>query len=429
LLIILLCLPLISSVEINMQDSFNQKETITASFSGTFLNTLTKDNIVFYREHIRIPIDFELLRVEDFYYIYALNDKSSGNYSFSLEDIEYYKQGEIVDEPVSKNFSINKEFADFSINPGFIKTIEDFEIELQNLQDKELIIDINSRSLADSNETSSGFFGSLFGNFFLSITGSAVYEINEQTSITLSPNEIKEIEFKVSDIPNATKELIVLSSQNTLYEFVLYIPQAVSAPKEISLNFKPSELIVSLEKGLTNEEIVILENVGNKILENITFELSNDLEEYIELSDTEIYDLEPNQSKEITLLFDSKNLNQTFQGELTARIPNETEDLVIIFELIGNNDTETSSISSKCVDLNGKLFESPDECDGEIRFANDGNCCLGEIKEPQKTNTGLIIGWLIIMTIIITLIWFFKFKYKKGKQEVNVLKFARKEKD
>ncbi|MEN7981921.1 MAG: hypothetical protein ABFQ65_00555 [Nanoarchaeota archaeon] len=424
---ILFLFPFISAVDIDMKNDFNQRETLIAKFSGNFLESVSKDNVLFYREHVKIPIDFEIMNVENNYYIYALNDKSPGNYSLYLENLKYYKQGEIIEEPISKNFTINENFADFSINPGFIITKTDFKIELQNFQDQEITININQEIIVQNESTEQGFFEGLFGNLFLSLTGSITLNIEEENSITLSPNEIKTITFEVDNIKEPVLKKISFYSENNFYEFLVYIPSPVDKNKySISLNFEPSELKISLTPNITKEEIVILENIGDELLENITLEISNNLEPYVNISKNEIYNLNTNQSEEIYLFFAPTNQSMKIEGELTAKIPDETEDLVIVFEMLGDeSDLIIPSKSKTCEELNGTIFEEPQICNGEERFAKDGNCCIGKVEVPKKSDTGLIIGWTIIMTIIIALVWFFKFKYKKSKGEIDLFKIAK----
>lgn len=424
----LMFLSFVSAVEINMKDEFNDGETLLAKFSGNFLDKVNDKNVFFYREHVKIPIEFEIMNVENDYYIYALlRNKEAGKYSFSLENVEYYRQGEVVGEAISKNFTILESFADFSINPGFVSTKKDFEIEIQNLKDTEITININSEKITQNESEGKGFFDILLGDLFLSLTGNVIFNIEEKNTITLSPNEIKRFTFELGEVPEPVVEMISLSTENTYYEFPVYITSAVEGEYSSSLNFKPSVLKVSLDSNLIKEERVILENIGDETIENITFEVSNNLEPFVNVSRTNIYNLEVNASEEIFLLFAPNGTRQTIEGELTASIPNETEDLSIIFEILFEDSgfNEIPAVSNKCKDINGTLFEEPKKCLNETRFTSDGNCCLGEVKKPEGSNTGFIIGWAIIMAIIIAVVWFFKFKYKGGKQEVNLFKIAK----
>ena len=528
ILLFLFLFPLTSAIDLEMKTEFNQGETLLLKFSGNFLDKISKNNIFFYRDHVRIPTDFKLMNVGNDYYVYAsLNNKIPRNYSVSLENVRYYSQGKIVEDKISKNFTITENFADFSINPGFVETINSFEVELKNLQDKEITIKINegvTQTESESGEQS--FFDYLLGNLFLTLTGKATFNIEESNLITLSPNEIKKISFELGNIPEPILKTINFSTTNTDYNLPIYIFAKVESVEsgtnmnettkttiettvnettttttttkiiietttdpitnktiktttttttietinEItkqttttttiettietisetqnnyspSLDFRPSELRMVLYSNLTKEKKINLVNIGNKILENISLELSNNLERFVNISKTNIYDLEVNASSEITLNFKSGFVNKTIQGELTAKIPNETEDLSITFqiliedsvydwevdeetgeEIIGETNDGVPIIAKSCREIRGTIFEEPKKCSGEIRFAKDGNCCIGKVETPVESNTGLIIGWAIILCIILALVWFFKFKYKSGKEEIDLFKIAK----
>ena len=57
LILLLLILPLMTAVEVNMNTEFAQGETLMAKISGNFLEQVEKENILFYRDHVRIPLD------------------------------------------------------------------------------------------------------------------------------------------------------------------------------------------------------------------------------------------------------------------------------------------------------------------------------------------------------------------------------------
>ena len=116
LFIILLLLPIISAVKFDMKNEFSQGETLMAKVSGNFLIPLQKDNVFFYRDHVRIPIEYDIKKIDEDYYIYALLlGKEPKNYSIALENIRYMKGGEISEENIIQNFTINNQTADFSI--------------------------------------------------------------------------------------------------------------------------------------------------------------------------------------------------------------------------------------------------------------------------------------------------------------------------
>ena len=127
LILFLLIFPLISAVEIDMKDEFDQGETLMAKISGNFLEQVKKENILFYREHVRVPLEYDLAKIDNEYYVYAeLGNKEPNNYSLRIENVNYMKGATVVDDDLIKEFIITEEVADFSINPGFVITEKEF---------------------------------------------------------------------------------------------------------------------------------------------------------------------------------------------------------------------------------------------------------------------------------------------------------------
>src|SRR4030042_4680810 len=117
-----------------MGESLSQGETIITKVSGNFLTPVTEENIFFYRGHVRAPMEYGVAKIGDDYYVYALTTgKTAGDYSLSIENVQYMKGAEISDENIIKNFSITNLTAAFSVKPGFIISSGNFSLEIQNL--------------------------------------------------------------------------------------------------------------------------------------------------------------------------------------------------------------------------------------------------------------------------------------------------------
>jgi len=203
---LILILPLISAVEIDMKTEFNQGETLMVEISGNFLEYLEKENIFFYREHVKIPLDYDIAKIDNKYYVYAqLGDKEPNNYSLRIENTRYMQGVNIVEEDIIKNFVITDNLVDFKINPGFIIADEAFVIEVQNLRDFKIEIDISE------NETTTG------KSFFESLFSLETFE----PDIELFSGEIKNLEF---DLGNETSfSFIELKTENVTYKIPVYI--------------------------------------------------------------------------------------------------------------------------------------------------------------------------------------------------------------
>jgi len=96
-ILLLLLLPLISAVEFDMKSDFSQGETLQAKISGNFLKSITKEDIKFFRDHVRTSINPSLEKIDDDFYIYAqLSGKNPNNYSIVIENAQYYESQQIV---------------------------------------------------------------------------------------------------------------------------------------------------------------------------------------------------------------------------------------------------------------------------------------------------------------------------------------------
>src|SRR3989344_964327 len=106
----LMVLPQISAVEVIMDSSFSSGETLLAKVSGNFIDQITRENVFFYRGHVPIAVIYDVVKIEDEFYIYALlTGKNDGNYSISIEDVRYYKATQIVDDNIILDFTISNE--------------------------------------------------------------------------------------------------------------------------------------------------------------------------------------------------------------------------------------------------------------------------------------------------------------------------------
>ena len=207
LILLLLILPLMTAVQVDMKTEFAQGETLMVKISGNFLDQLQKENIFFYRQHVKIPLEYDIIKINDEYYLYALlGDKTPNNYSLRIENIRYMQGTSISEEDIIKEFVITEEIVDFSIEPGFIITDEEFFIRVQNLQDFKIEIDINE----NKTEIVMGFFESLFKGFQTS-----------DNSIELLSGEIKDLQFNLGN--ETSFRFVELSTENINYSIPVYV--------------------------------------------------------------------------------------------------------------------------------------------------------------------------------------------------------------
>ena len=405
LIFLLLISPIISAVEFQLKEQFDQGETLLAKISGNFLEPVTRDNIFFYRGHVRIPMVYDIVEMDDEFYLYALlTGKDSGNYSVALEDVRYMKGAEISEEDIIKNFSITEDIAIFSVAPGFVETFEDFSIEIQNLQESKIIVEITAG------------LNSIVGN-----------------SIELKSGEIKDIEFDLIEDSSPTTETVIFTSGNLTYEIPVFITTNITREdkKDREFRFEPSILDVSMATNSDAKSIIYLKNTGEADLKDIFIFISPLLKPYISLSIEEIDDLEANTSEKIELFLLSDLEEVIIEGEIIATTENLTTSSTIILNFIadfipldGEADVEVRSTLA-CSEEGGTICAENEECSEDIIYAKDDVCCLATCEEIKTSSTGKIIGWLILILVIGLLFWFYKRRYKRVKRKVDLFKIAK----
>ncbi len=403
-LIFLLMLPLISSIEFEMKTEFDQGETLLAVISGNFLDQITENNVFFYKDHVRIPVVYDVRKINGDFYLYGmLTEKTQGNYSIKVEDVRYMNGAQIIDEDIIKNFTITENTIDFSINPGFVITSEDFFLEVQNLKNQKITIQIDAPKV------------------FIS-----------ESSLEIKSGETKKINFEL-DTENQVLEEIKLSSGNTDYSIPIFINliNETKEKKEFEFKFEPNNINVSMATDSDTKRIIYILNTGDTAVENITLLISSSLKSYIEISPETINELDKDANKKVEINIISDSELGILEGTITANNGNFSTSVTLILNFIEDyipkdgEENESGTILTTCAQLEGVICGDNEGCTGETIPTKDGICCLTSCKEIKKSPTGKIIGWVVVVIVILFLLWAFK-KYKKVKPKVNLLKIGKK---
>lgn len=424
LLILLLFFPLISAIELDMKTEFSQGETLMAKVSGNFINPLQKSNIFFYKEHVRIPVGYDIKQINEDYYIYAiLIGKEPRNYSIALENIRYIEEGKMSEEDIRKNFTINNQMADFSINPGFASGTE-FSIGVQNLRDNDITVGITTSSDVNISEES-----------YLA-------------SITLKSGEKQYADF-IFKSQEPIFKIIELSTENLKYEVPVFIPATETTPpappptpptppeeiteptEEETFKFEPDELIISTPTNENITKTIYLYNTGDEAIENITVSLSYSLKNYVNISKESIDVLDANSNVPIELTFFSEEEFE-LDGHIKARQGEKIIYSVISVKFLEGyipppeEPTPQEHTTKTCAELGYAVCSGNEECSSDdVVYAKDDVCCTGTCKAKEETgSTGRIIGIAILIIVIIVVFWFYKKKYKGTKKPTNLLKIT-----
>jgi len=438
LIFLLLLIPNILAVSIDMKTEYAQGETLISTLSGTFAEQISQQDILFYRDHVRIPFEFRLQKIEGDYHLYAqLLGKIPGNYSFRIEDAKYMELGQIIEGEIRSNFTISNETADFYIKEGYLQVEDDFSLKVQSLSNEDITIAISTGEIlaseTEEDESSGGLFDVFFGG--LSETPESS-EISFENSIELNSGQEKNIEFELNQFDNLDQAEIILKSDNTEYIIPLYFLEEITPYEEENnkLRFQTQLLEITLSTNSSTQRIIYIENYGEIVIENITLSLSENLKNYTNLSTEYIDDIEDNSSFKITLDIFQSQEEVSLNGELNMIFNNNSKSMPLMLNIIpgyipdnnGKNTTDDNGSSIKtCDELGGEVCKKYEECSEKTINTKNENCCLAECNQKPASSTGKIIGWVILIALLAIVYWFIKIKYAGASRKVNLLKIAK----
>jgi len=131
-LLIFLFLPFVLAIETNLKEKYKPGETLIIKISGNFIKPLKPSDILFYSGRLYIPLVYDLTKIQNTYYIYALLPEKERDYTLIIKNAHYVEVGQEVQEDLKYNFSVSGNITPFSINPGFIITDKNFDINVES---------------------------------------------------------------------------------------------------------------------------------------------------------------------------------------------------------------------------------------------------------------------------------------------------------
>lgn len=407
LFLLMLSFPLTSALNFEMKETFDRGETLTAKISGYFLNSILKENIFFYRGHVRIAMNYDITRIEGDYYLYAeLSDKVPGNYSVVVKNVRYVKLGKTIDEDIVKNFSITSDWADFSVTPGFVLAQDDFFLTLRTIKDEDVFVNVKIESLNKTTES----------------------------SVILTPRRNERINFPLVSFDKGLN-FIELSTENLNYKIPVNAFFTEVVQEQGDFKFEPNEMNISVPTNSNSTRVLYLYNIGNKNLKNISISVSSSLEPYVEVWIENIEELEENSNVAVAIFISSPEDEEILQGHIKAKSSENWEELLtyaqIYLSFLQNyvpeieDEVNIPASAKTCSELKGVICKSDEKCVGGEIYAKDNKCCLGECEKlPKEKNPGRVIGWVILICVVILLAWFF-LKHRKIRKPADLLKISK----
>ncbi len=369
--LLILLFPLIASASIEIKQEYKSGETLIAKVSGLFLQPIEKSNVIFYRNAVKIPMDIDLGKIGDNFYIEAeLNGRTPGNYSIVIQNVRYYNLTEFIDTPFYSNFTINNQMADFYVEQGFVSTNENFVIRVKNLRDNPIDLDV---------KTPDG--------------------ITTATDLQASFFQLKTINFDISRVKKDFIGEMEISSNNTKY----IIPISIYG---ITSNLTSCESDSDCGSNqLCKDSVCVAKTECSKDSDCANNEICTD--------------------NKCTTKPECENDSDCSSGEICRNAKCEIKPECTTDSDCNINKTGFVCTNERCIDviaqktcreLNGTTCSLSKECVGNSSIIRGYECCLGTCEEKKTSSSGKYWGWGLLIAAVLLLGWFY-IKYKGAKRK------------
>lgn len=371
-LFIILFLPLVSSLSTTMLPSYQRSETMIIEIQGNILENIERSDIVFKRAHVAIAVDYDIRRISDKYYLYAQVPSTSNNYTLFINNIATTVDGQTQLVNFNQTFEVTANLTDYSINPGFIVTNQDFSISI------------------DSNLDSSQSINSNFP---------------DERAITLNPG-INNINFDIS-----SKSSGFYLATIGKYQVPVFITNSQSSQEEISLTVYPKILRETLKINSPKSYEISIKNNGQEPVQGIYFVYDNTI---FSLNNNSL-SLQANETANISISL--RNTNMDILETILISKGSETIENISFQIHFTQNDSQVTNSSNPeyyCSELGGKFCSALEVCSGQSVQTLDGSCCVGTCNVAEDESSSSWMFYIFIGLILVVLAFIF-LRYKKTK--------------
>ena len=374
----------VSALSTTLEEKYNQGETIIAELTG-IVDSVFPEDIEFRRGHVLVPFDFDVKKLGDRYFLWAITPRNEQNYTFIIRDVTTTVQGIVQTIDFEQNFSVSGNLSEYSIRPGVVIATEDFSLVSQLNIDDDKEIDL---------------------------------DFPEERTVTLSPG-VNNIDFDISSVEKT--ELIEASIG--MYTVPIYVVTEAAEEdivnitinvtinvSEGKLRFSPKRIQSIILAGDTRDYEVSIINEGDSFIEEIEIEYN---ESIFFVRPTTIDNLDINESANITItLLSSVDVREV----IYARYFGESASLIIDISLTGEQDSvstdfldpaDETGVGYFCSEVPGVICSANQVCTGNTVPTLDGTCCLAVCSSEEEGGSGFFIGviLIIVLIIIVFVIW------------------------
>lgn len=285
LLIILLLFPIcVSAHKINfLQDSYKPGETLQAEILiPNSASEINFKNIIIFNLTDEIKLGFILEKITNEYYFLYFNlpdDIQDDSYTLEVKDILYKENNILKEAQISNNFTVNSQISRdlFTIQPAilqFEKNTPYKQILIQNKEQKSITLQINS-------------------------SDKIIQTLESQ--LIIPANSQKTINIYLTKITKGAKEYVYIGN----YKIPVWILGGISVASIQGKTFSfaileenNEVLLERLDAELSENQIsyenIIIQNLLNESVYNLSISLTGNLNEIIELNTTFADEIKPN---------------------------------------------------------------------------------------------------------------------------------------
>lgn len=368
-IILLSMVPLTSAITSDLRASYHPGETMLVALQGSILEPLDKTHVTFYRGHVQTVFEYDLKKIGDHYFLYAIAPNSQNNYTLAITGIVTTVNGETQTLEYLQNFSVSGESYPYTLRPGFIIAQDDFTVHVFLNRDQEQTIAIGA---------------------------------NNNSQKLLKPGD-NQLSFSIAEFDQGVT--LVPIGAYILPVYNLRAKDANLLPETKHLRFFPGPLREVRVYGVARPLSFKIINIGSEDIDSFAFQYNAN---YYSLQPEKISKLRVNESAEFNLTL--KQSNKTIDDTLVIHAGNETLEIPVYVEYIQNQTTTnvssnlTQAAGYYCSELNGKLCSTQEQCSGNVSDSINGPCCLGSCIVPEKPSyawVGYLLGALVLIVLVI----------------------------
>lgn len=396
-ILIVLCLGMASGFTSDLKESYQPKETMIVGFSGIVEEPITASEIIFKRANVQVPVEYDVKKIGERYYLWAVAPENENNYTLIIKD------------RYEKTFAVSGNLSEYYVKPGMVVADKDFEVKVY----------LNS----DNGITISSDFP----------LGREIYLEPGENTVRFSHSKDKGGRIIALQLGKYILPVQLLGEGG-------YIPsnatnltnQTIGASLSREVIVVPSKIRAVVLEGGERAYPFVLVNPGERSLENV----------YLNY-DRNIFTIEPdarlnvggNSTQSYNLMFDRKS-NESINTTVNIRYGDKTLALRVEASFTSNPDNQHTTYTGgssplvSCISLGGVVCGASQICLTQTVTSSDGPCCTDKCQVVGgNSGGGSWIGYIVALLVLagIAGVWYWHSR-KKPNTSMIQRKFAEAEK-